>query len=406
MIDTTLPVPAETIAGAQRALPALTSAAAGPRPGSLTAAATGSRLGSLTGMRFFAALPVVLIHVGVGFIRGDWMNTAAGFGYIGVSFFFLLSGFVLTWSCSDQPARRFRWLRLARVWPAQALMAVVAMTVLAGQEQIPGTGGKISELLLLQAWTPDQKVYYGGNGVSWSLSAEMFFYLMFPLVIIPLKRLRGRGLAVTAALTLAVLSVTPVIASAAHMSGVTYSWIFFVFPPYRFGEFLLGMLLARAMMAGLRMPAPVWLALGAVLGLAGEIWLMTAGTMGGYAFQRPFVALMVLPLFGVLVASGATVDLREHRWWLNAWPMVRLGEWSFALYLVHKPTFLFTSRFNWWLAPGGLWTLLSFLEFLALAITVAAALHYLVEKPIANRLRRLPIGKGARAAAVTVPAAA
>jgi peptidoglycan/LPS O-acetylase OafA/YrhL len=352
-------------------------------------------------MRFFAALPVVLIHVGGSFVRAPWMNTANNLGYIGVSFFFLLSGFVLTWSCSQQPARRFWWLRIARVWPAQFVMAVIAMTLLAKQEAIPGPIGKALELLLLQAWSTNQSVYYGGNGVSWSLSAEMFFYLLFPFVIIPLTRLRGRGLAVTAAATLAVLAAAPMIATAEHMSGVIYAWAFFVFPPYRFGEFLLGMILARAMMSGMRVPAPRWVWLGAVAGLGAVIWLMTYGTMHRYAFQRPFVALMVLPFFALLVAAGATIDLRERRWWLNSRVLLRLGEWSFALYLVHKPTFLLTSRWHWWAAPGGFQSLLSFLAYLSVAVAVAAALHYLVEKPIASRLRRVPVGSKPRAAAVT-----
>ena len=359
-----------------------------------------ARLGSLTGMRFFAALPVVLIHVGGQFVQAPWLNTANSYGYIGVSFFFLLSGFVLTWSCSGQPARRFWWLRLARVWPAQCLMAIIAMTLLASQEQIPGAPGKVAEIVLLQAWSPDQKVYYGSNGVSWSLSAEMFFYLLFPLVIIPLSRLRGRGLTITAVATLAILAGAPLIAAAENMSGAMYSWYFFVFPPYRFGEFLLGMVLARAMMLGLRVPAPTWVWLGAAAGLGAAIWKMTASTLNGYGFQRPFVALIVLPFFALLVASGATLDLRGRRWWMNSWLLLRLGEWSFALYLVHKPTFLLTSRWHWWDSSGGLHSLLAFIMFLSLAVAVAAALHYLVEKPIASRLRHVSIGRGPRAAGV------
>lgn len=267
-----------------------------------------------------------------------------------------------------------------------------ALTVLARQEQIPGPIGKTAEILLLQAWSPNQAVYYGGNGVSWSLSAEMFFYLLFPLVIIPLKRLRGRGMAITAAGTLAILATTPLLASANHMSGAMYAWYFFVFPPYRFGEFLLGMLLARAMMSGLRLPAPGWLTLGAAIGLAGEVWWITEWTMHGYAFQRPFVALLVLPLFAVLVGAAASVDLCGRSWWLSSRPLLRLGEWSFVLYLVHKPTFLLTSRWHWWANTGGRSGLLAFTEYIILTVAVAAAIHYLVEKPAARFLRGVPVG--------------
>jgi peptidoglycan/LPS O-acetylase OafA/YrhL len=352
------------------------------------------RLDSLTGMRFFAALVVVLIHVGGQFASARWLLTADNFGYIGVSFFFLLSGFVLTWSCARQPTRRFWWLRVARVWPAQFLLALVALTVLAAQERIPGTLlGKAEDLLLLQAWSRNEQVYYGGNGVSWSLSAEMFFYLLFPLAIVLLRRLRGRGLLATAAVTVAVMALAPLVATWIGVSAATYSWLFFVFPPYRFAEFLLGMVLARAMLLGLRIPAPGWTWLGAALGLAAAVcWLVELSLHTGTAIQRPFVALLMLPFFALLLLAGATRDLQRRRWWLSSWQLLRLGECSFALYLVHKPVFLLTSRWSWWDNPGGVWGLASFVAFLALAVAVAAVIHYLLEKPIERGLRRLPVG--------------
>jgi peptidoglycan/LPS O-acetylase OafA/YrhL len=350
--------------------------------------AVNRRLDSLTGMRFFAAVPVVLIHVGGQFAQARWLSTVDGLGYLGVSFFFVISGFVLTWSCARQPARRFWWLRVARVWPSQFLVALFAMTVLAAQERIPGWFGRAADLLLLQAWWPNQQVYYGGNGVSWSLSDELFFYLLFPLAVIPVRRMGCRGLLVTAGAALAVMAGAPLVASSAGVSATTYAWLFFVFPPYRFAEFLLGMLLARAAELGLR--APGWAGPGALIGLVAMVCGMTVYTMRSTTvIQRPFATLLVLPFVALLLLACATQDLRSRRWWLNSWPLLRLGEWSFALYLVHKPVFLLTSRWHWWDNSGGLSTLATFITYLALAIGVAAAVHYLVEKPIERRLRRL-----------------
>jgi peptidoglycan/LPS O-acetylase OafA/YrhL len=363
-------------------------------PGSDPGYGKAIRLDSLTGMRFFAALMVVLIHVGAQFASGPWLLTAESFGYIGVSFFFVLSGFVLTWSSARQPAVRFWWLRLSRIWPATTVMAVVAFTAVAAYERIPSGLGKLSELLLLQAWWPDQNVYYGGNGVSWSLSAEMFFYLLFPLVIIPLRRLRSGELWLVAAGTLALMMAVPMIATADGMSATTYAWAFFVFPPYRFGEFLLGMVLARAIVLGLRVPAPAWTWFGAALGLGGAIWWLTSSARDtGAAMARPYVALIMVPLFALMLAAGAVRDVQGRRWWLGSRPLLRLGEWSFALYLVHKPVFLLTNPWGWWGLPRGFASVLPFVAYLALAVAVAAGLHYLVEKPIERALRRLPVGQ-------------
>ncbi|HEX3590488.1 MAG TPA: acyltransferase [Pseudonocardiaceae bacterium] len=351
------------------------------------------RLGTLTGLRFFAALAVVCCHVGAQFTDRQSLTTLASYGYVGVSFFFMLSGFVLTWSTNTGTARRFLWMRFCRVWPLQFLLTVVAFSVLASEEKVTGPLGHVAELLLLQAWSPHQGVYFGGNGVSWSLSCEMFFYAMFPLVAGPLSRLGGRGLAVVAGVTVTVLAAAPVVANGLHVSGNLTYWLFFVFPPYRFGEFLLGMALARAVSLGLRVARPGLCTLFATGGLALVLWRLTTFTVRtGGAVARPFVALLALPLFALLLTTASTSDLDGTRTGLNWWLPLRLGEWSFALYLVHKPLFLLTSTWGWWPSSGGLTGLADGAAFVTLAVTLAAALHYLTERPIERYLRRIPIG--------------
>ena len=108
----------------------------------------------------------------------------------------------MAWSDTPQSVRRFWWLRFARIWPLQFVMMAFAYTAISSHVKSPGPLGHVAQLLLLQAWSPDNPTYAGGNGVTWSLSVEMFFYLVFPLAIALLRRLRGRGLAVTAAVAL------------------------------------------------------------------------------------------------------------------------------------------------------------------------------------------------------------
>lgn len=345
----------------------------------------------MTGLRFFAALAVVFCHVGAQFTDRRSLTVLASYGYVGVTFFFVLSGFVLTWSANTTGVRRFLWLRFCRVWPLQFLLMVVAFTVLASREKVTGPLGHVADVLLLQAWSPQQGVYYGGNGVSWSLSCEMFFYLLFPFVIGPLSRLRARGLVVTGSATVLVLTMTPVLALNLHAQGFTTYWLFFIFPPYRFGEFLLGMVLARAVHLGLRMPMPGLAALGAVGGLGLVLWRLTEFTVRtGSLVSRPYVALLALPLFALLLLAGATADLAGRRTGLNWWLPVRLGAWSFALYLVHKPLFLLTQ--GWWPGPGGLTGAAAGVVFVVAATALAAALHYVAERPLERYLRAWPVG--------------
>ena len=185
--------------------------------------------------------------------------------------------------------------------------------------------------------------------MTWSPSVEMFFYLVFLLAIVLLRRLRGRGLAVTAAVTLALMAALPLIVALAGVDTYSnlYYWLFFVFPPYRFGEFLLGMVLARAMIRGLRRPART--ALAATAGVAGLTWAMTAFTVHtGIPVVRPMAALLAIPFFALLLCASATRDQQPRGWWLGSAPMRRLGEWSYALYLVHAPAMVFTAHYGWW----------------------------------------------------------
>jgi peptidoglycan/LPS O-acetylase OafA/YrhL len=263
----------------------------------------------------------------------------------------------------------------------------------------PSPFGHVAELFLLQAWPPDNPTYAGGNGVTWSLSVEMFFYLVFPFVIMALRRLRGRGLAVAAAVTLVLMATLPVIVAQAGVDTYSnlYYWLFFVFPPYRFGEFLLGMLLARAMVLGLRILAPARTAMVAAAGVAGLTWTMTSFTVRtGIPFVRPLVALLAIPFFAALLCASATRDTQPGGWWLGSAPLRRLGDWSFALYLVHAPAIVLTAHFGWWYNYGGLPGLALLLAYLALVLAVSAALHYLVDKPVERRLRRLPVGQPPR----------
>ena len=81
------------------------------------------RLDALTSLRWFAAFAVLLRHVGQtnafpAFVTRHGLNQ----GVIGVSFFFVLSGFVLTWSRSDNDtSAAFYQRRFARLYPAYAV---------------------------------------------------------------------------------------------------------------------------------------------------------------------------------------------------------------------------------------------------------------------------------------------
>lgn len=350
-------------------------------------------------MRYFAALAVVVTHVNPHYVFSHTLRDGAYYGFVGVSFFYLLSGFVLTWSCSTQAPAKFWWNRFSRVWPLMATMMVLAYVFFWHLEKHPsGPFGYSLQAVLVQSWDPNPNVYAGGDGPVWSLSCEMFFYLMFPLIVLAVRRVRATGLVLIAATVIAAMIAAPIMAGP-HVSSATYEWLFFYLPGYRIGEFIIGMLVARAVALGLRFRFP---SVGYLLGCAGlAVWMVeiTRYTIShhGTSVPRPFVTVLALPCFVLLLIAGASADLggRTH---VLGWRLpVRLGEWSFALYLVHPLTAAVVGSHHWLIAStawGGAGYLLMFIAGTTL---VAAASHYAVEKPVERWLRQRYPGKRAAA---------
>ena len=345
------------------------------------------RLDSLTSLRYFAALAVVLCHVNPYFLSNLWQRDTISYGYVGVSFFYLLSGFVLTWSCAEQPATRFWWRRFARIWPLMAVMMTVAYTALWNRELHPGSaGGWLAQVFLLQAWDPNTSVRTGGDGPAWSLSCEMFFYAAFPLLIRWVGRLRARGVALAAAATVAAMIIAPLVT---HVNAAEYYWLFYYLPGYRICEFIIGMLLARAVRLGLRIRYPSLGYLVALAGLALWAWGIADATVRDHGTNvgRPWVALLALPSLALLVLARASADLDGRARLLGRRLPVLLGTWSFALYLVHDVLSFLVSEHGWLSAhgkPGGVGDLVA---FIACATALAALAHYAIERPAERWLR-------------------
>jgi peptidoglycan/LPS O-acetylase OafA/YrhL len=141
------------------------------------------KLDALTGLRIVAASMIVLHHSRT--LQIPVPNFALDHG---VSFFFVLSGFIIAYAYPrlDSKTEIFKFLtaRVARIWPAHfaALLLVLAGT----QMRLDRTF--IANVLLVQGWVPSWPWYFGYNAVSWSISVELFFYIIFPLLIFQWNR--------------------------------------------------------------------------------------------------------------------------------------------------------------------------------------------------------------------------
>ena len=151
-------------------------------------------LPALTSLRFFAAFGIVLFH-SRGYFGipkdAEWVF----WGKQPVSFFFILSGFILYYSYQSldgiEGATRFYRARIARIWPLHALTMIMAvgLAFVPEAEFLPlewdwtTPFAALANLLMIHSWIPLWEMPGTFNEVSWSISIELFFYLIFPLAL-------------------------------------------------------------------------------------------------------------------------------------------------------------------------------------------------------------------------------
>jgi peptidoglycan/LPS O-acetylase OafA/YrhL len=163
-------------------------------------------------------------------------------------------------------------------------------------------------------------------------------------------------------------------------------WFVYIFPPVRFIEFAIGVLIALETRAGVRSPV----GLGSALALALSAYL-AAGWVPLYAMW----STVTLMPFMLLIFTAASVDLERKTSWLRQRTLVQLGEWSYAFYLLHLLVIAEFSKLEHRLGWKQDWRW--FVPELLAGVIAASILFYLVELPFERRLRQghdLPITVG------------
>jgi peptidoglycan/LPS O-acetylase OafA/YrhL len=293
-------------------------------------------LRNLTSVRFVAAAMVVLFHIRDS-LPAIVVNGAVEIGYVGVSFFFVLSGFILAYNHSASlPDREFWKARLARIYPVYLvglLLSLPFFAVLAVRGEV-SWGALVAALLLVQAWVPGFALALNAPG--WSLSDEAFFYAMFPAVMHRLRGMTVRGAVWSGAAAWIAGLAVPVVYLAvsggrdigAMDHGFSVQAVKFG-PPGRLGEFIAGM---AAGVVFLRLPRTSRPAL--TLAAAAVVAVLVS-----LASRIPYLVLhngLFAPAFVALIFGLATTDVPL----LASRVFVRLGEASYSLYILHAPIWM------------------------------------------------------------------
>lgn len=311
-----------------------------------------AKIRSLTSLRFVAAAMVLLHHL-VTYLPLK-LGPLEGFplGH-GVSFFFVLSGFILAYVYPDLSASGAKtefWLaRFARLWPLHAFCAILFLL----QHGVDGAtvSATLLNLSLLHAWIPRESLYTSLNDVSWSISVEVFFYLCFPILIANWERDWLRKLAFAGVVVVSLVRTADALhlpGYAPHYDGLTTHGLIYINPAARLFEFVLGMSASRAWRWMQGRPAPgAWISTGIELLVLGvTLGAMTIGWHGLLSLARPigrateewagqcsscFAFALLIPIFAL-----------ERGWisrLLGSWFFVLFGELSYSIYLTHKIVF-------------------------------------------------------------------
>lgn len=357
-------------------------------------------LPGLTSLRFFAAIAVVAYH----FV---WWLPAIGEpipvvpliseGHLAVDFFFVLSGFILTHAHLRQirttglEVRPFLVKRLARIYPMH-LATLLFFVALIGVLDVVGlhllkperynSEQFLLNLLLMQGWeTRDTGAW---NFPSWSVSAEWFAYLLFPvlssLIVLRLARLRAELLVAAAlAFLVACWAAAPLLLRTDFFDLHSNFGYVRILP-----EFLLGIALYR---------------LGTERRLAALEGRWAMPLIGAAIFVAALLQweLPLVLLLSTLILAAAETSRQGRRGWLAASGMIYLGEISYSVYMVHVPVatvllrgaIMMLGRLPVWVIPP------------AMLVTVAVAMvsHRLIEVPGRRLIARL--GTGPRVQAIT-----
>lgn len=154
---------------------------------------------SFTGWRYIFAVAIFMHHYQI-----DGKSVLQAGGAIGVTFFFILSGFLLAYGYKKRLMTReistsdFYKARAVKLYPLH-ILCFAAVFLLGIRNFVTADLPKaVLNLFLLQSWVPSPDYYMSYNAVSWFLSDELFFYLMFPFVLPVLLNGSGKKIAVGA----------------------------------------------------------------------------------------------------------------------------------------------------------------------------------------------------------------
>ena len=397
--------------------------------GRVGGAAAGSAIDSLTGLRFIAALSVLVGHAAAGIMTFEppapFVHYFTQGPAIGMPLFFVLSGFVIHYNYGSSfrgaflgPAVDFFIARFARLYP---LYLFVLILFILNQRMVWGIFTQQYDLsifprylLLWQAWSIEYRgtTWFGHLLVppAWSISVEVFFYALYPFLALRILSIRTSRATAWWFVLLVVCYYTTVVLCFNHFDelrrwgndafqinadpqNALLGWLLNTGPVVRLAEFMMGVLAAQAyLILRDRPPGRRENLLGSLV-LCSMILLAVALYLG--TRHSPFLAFAqsypggLSPLFAAITFCCARYRNPVERALGAPW-MVKLGDASYSIYLMHFFTLqwfhlqvaypLTSSNIAVWIAQ--------MLGSIAFTILISLGTYRIIEAPSRAYLRR------------------
>ncbi|CND89459.1 acyltransferase family protein [Yersinia enterocolitica] len=359
-----------------------------------------TKLDALTTLRFFAAAMIVIGHVHPLF---GSLGVAKNFALAqGVSFFFVLSGFILAYNYKTlqdgKSVKRFLVARFARIWPLHIATLSIWIYLFYPNfinDLISSTQAAFKlflHIMLLQSWSFTEPWIVSFNGAAWSISTEAFFYVVFAFIFInPKNRFPIiLTLSIISLITLIFIATRYSLSTAPGTTGFTVFSVLYTNPIMRVFEFLFGVCCAKLFFKYKdyfgNVKSKTWLFI--------EITSISIAIYSLYLAARP-------SLIAETLGNGASYYFHTSGIWyswggliltfalsngpisklLSLRPLVFLGEISFALYLVHPSIYAQANYYGIYVKGIENIGVTDVMLFWLVCILSASLLHIIIEKP-------------------------
>ncbi len=348
------------------------------------------RVEQITFTRFLAAIAIVIYHYALKLypFNTEIISTIFKHATVGVSYFFILSGFVMIIAYGQKAeintADYFK-NRVARIYPVYLLAIILLFIHFVLSRQDIDYMGLFLNVFVIQAWVPAKAIEFNSPG--WSLTVEFFFYAIFPFLLQYIYKARNYRKVIVPVIIFWILSqvLFNLLAASSFNQGfpsASYNLLYY-FPIMHLNEFLIGNV-AGLYFIGLHSSASKNYD-GYIIFIAVLILVFMKFSFG-LNYHNGLLAILFVPFILLLsMNNGRITRLFNHKW------LVFLGEISYGIYILQYPVFTWTRSLLKSLDITGR-SQIFYISFIVLIIVSGISYHF-IETPLRNRIKKIRFKK-------------